>query len=132
MLNKKLSCCAIAVAAVCALPAVHAQDRDSNHRDNDRYEQRHDVRGHNDRDNDHDRAVRAMGNRGEGEHFHHNWHRGDRIPDQYRHGGYVVNDWRGHHLHAPPRGYHWVNVDGDYVLVAVATGIIAELALNSR
>ena len=24
-----------------------------------------------------------------------------------------MNDWHARHLHAPPRGYQWVNVDGD-------------------
>jgi Ni/Co efflux regulator RcnB len=35
----------------------------------------------------------------------------------------VVDDWRGHHQSAPPRGYHWVQTGADYVLVAVATAI---------
>jgi Ni/Co efflux regulator RcnB len=60
----------------------------------------------------------------------HGWHRGDRMPSQYRGRQYVVDDWRGHRLTAPPRGYHWVQAGGDYVLVAIATGIIASLILN--
>jgi Ni/Co efflux regulator RcnB len=43
----------------------------------------------------------------------------------------VVDDWRGHHLSPPPRGYHWVHTGGDYVLVAIATGIILQLLLNN-
>jgi len=43
----------------------------------------------------------------------------------------VVNDWRGHHLSPPPRGYQWVQVGNDYVLAAIATGIIAQLLLNN-
>jgi Ni/Co efflux regulator RcnB len=31
---------------------------------------------------------------------------------------------------APPRGYHWVQTGADYVLVAVATGIIANVLLG--
>mgnify|MGYP003520550862 CR=1 FL=1 len=31
----------------------------------------------------------------------------------------------------PPRGYHWVQTGGDYVLVAIATGIILQLILNN-
>jgi Ni/Co efflux regulator RcnB len=34
-------------------------------------------------------------------------------------------DYRAYHLKAPPRGYEWREVDGNYVLAAVATGIIA-------
>lgn len=60
----------------------------------------------------------------------HNFYRGGRLPPQWRSRQYVVDDWRGHHLSAPPRGYHWVQTGGDYVLVAVATGIIASILLN--
>ncbi|HSI52584.1 MAG TPA: RcnB family protein, partial [Ramlibacter sp.] len=58
------------------------------------------------------------------------WRRGGHIPQEYRGRQYVVNDWRGHHLHAPPHGYQWVQVGGDYVMVAIATGIIAQLLLS--
>ena len=60
----------------------------------------------------------------------HSWYRGDRVPYQYRGHNYVVDDWRGHHLYAPPHGYQWVQSGGDYLLVAVATGIIASILLN--
>lgn len=59
----------------------------------------------------------------------HAFHRGGRLPNSYRQRQYVVNDWRGHNLSAPPRGYHWVQTGGDYVLVAIATGIILQLLL---
>jgi Ni/Co efflux regulator RcnB len=62
----------------------------------------------------------------------HNFRRGDHLPSQYRNNQYVVNDWRGHHLRQPPRGYHWVQTGGDYVLAAVATGVIADLIINSH
>lgn len=61
----------------------------------------------------------------------HAFHRGERLPPEYNHRWYVVDDWRGHNLNAPPRGYHWVQVGGDYVLVAIATGIILQLLLNN-
>jgi Ni/Co efflux regulator RcnB len=61
----------------------------------------------------------------------HAFHRGERLPVEYRHRQYVVDDWRGHHLSAPPRGYHWVQTGGDYVLIAIATGIIAQLFLHN-
>jgi Ni/Co efflux regulator RcnB len=59
------------------------------------------------------------------------FHRGGRIPNEYRGRQYVVNDWRGHHLHAPPRGQQWVQVGADYALIAIATGVIAQLVLNN-
>ncbi|GAD23816.1 RcnB family protein [Acidovorax sp. MR-S7] len=58
------------------------------------------------------------------------WHRGDRLPPAYRTRHYVVNDWRVHHLRPPPRGYHWVQYGSDYLLVAIATGVIAQLILS--
>ncbi len=60
----------------------------------------------------------------------HRWQRGDRLPPSYRTHHYVVNNWRAHHLYAPPRGYQWVQYGGDYLLVAVATGVITQLILS--
>lgn len=113
-MNRINTLAGLLLAAAVAAPAIAlAQDRDD-HRDDHRSEQRHD---------DHDR------NRGAGP--DHNWHKGDRIPDSYRDKRYEVTDWRAHHLSAPPAGYHWVNVNGDFVLAAVATGVIADLLLNN-
>lgn len=61
----------------------------------------------------------------------HAYYPGQRLPAYYRSRSYVVEDWRGHRLSAPPRGYHWVQTGGDYVLVAIATGIILQLLLNN-
>ena len=61
----------------------------------------------------------------------HDFRRGDRLPGEYRSRQYVVDDWRGHRLSAPPRGYHWVQTGGDYVLVAITTGVILQLLLNN-
>jgi Ni/Co efflux regulator RcnB len=58
------------------------------------------------------------------------WHRGDRLPNDYRDRQYVVDDYRGYGLRQPPRGYRWVGVNGDYVLAAVATGVIAQIVLS--
>ena len=58
------------------------------------------------------------------------YRRGDRIHPDHRSKQYVVDDWRGHGLRRPPRGYQWVQNGGDYLLVAVTTGIILELLLN--
>ena len=89
--------------------------------------------GHDNRGNDyrnygyHDGGYRGHG-RGAGP--EHTWYRGDRLPTYYRSRSYVVDDWRGHHLYAPPQGYHWVQAGGDYVLAAIATGVIAAILLN--
>ncbi|WP_175688541.1 RcnB family protein [Burkholderia anthina] len=55
---------------------------------------------------------------------HRDWHKGDRLPNEFRDRQYVVDDWRGYHLSAPPRGYHWVGVGGDYLLVQIGSGIV--------
>lgn len=73
---------------------------------------------------------RARGYDGRGAGPDHRFYRGGYLPPQYRSRQYVVDDWRGHRLSAPPRGYHWVQTGGDYVLVAIATGIIASILLN--
>ncbi len=59
------------------------------------------------------------------------WHRGG----HYHRGGYgptyVVHDYRPYGLRAPPRGHYWRRSDaGDFLLVAAATGIIADLILG--
>jgi Ni/Co efflux regulator RcnB len=79
------------------------------------------------------RPVAAHEERGEGRGAgpDHAFYRGGRLPPEYRGRQYVVDDWRGHHLSAPPRGYQWVQTGGDYVLVAIATGLIASILLNS-
>jgi len=69
-------------------------------------------------------------NRYEAPREYRHWNRGDRLPREYWDRQYVVEDWRGHHLRQPPRGYHWVQSGNDYLLVAIATGIIADLLLN--
>ena len=61
----------------------------------------------------------------------HAFHRGGRLPPEYRNRSYVVDDWRAHGLNPPPRGYHWVQTGADYVLVAIATGIILQILLSN-
>ncbi|MCK9512097.1 MAG: RcnB family protein [Pigmentiphaga sp.] len=60
---------------------------------------------------------------------HHRWSRGDYLPPNYRHPRYVV-DWRSRHYHRPPRGYQWMNVDGQVLLVGIATGLILQSILD--
>ncbi|KAF1708863.1 hypothetical protein CSC70_12235 [Pseudoxanthomonas kalamensis DSM 18571] len=59
------------------------------------------------------------------------WRRGVRYYDYGYAPTYVVNDYYRYGLHHPPHGYYWRRSDaGDYLLVAIATGIIADLILN--
>lgn len=63
---------------------------------------------------------------GPGPGFHHDWRRGGRIEAGDWRRGRVV-DYRRYHLRRPPRGYQWRDVDGNYVLAAIAGGVIADL-----
>ena len=59
---------------------------------------------------------------------HPDWRAGGHIGrDDWRRG--VVVSYRDHHLRRPPRGYEWRQVDGNFVLAAVTTGLIASIIL---
>jgi Ni/Co efflux regulator RcnB len=59
------------------------------------------------------------------------WVKGDYLPTEYRNHTYVVENYRDYHLAPPPRGYYWVNTGPDFVLAAVATGLVASVVLNN-
>jgi Ni/Co efflux regulator RcnB len=79
---------------------------------------------HDDRDRDHRDEHHAYVRHNEwkkGEHMRHeDWDRGRRI------------DYRQYHLRRPGRGYEWREVDGNYVLAAVATGVILSTIVASQ
>ena len=61
---------------------------------------------------------------------HPEWHQGAKIaPADWGRGTPV--DYHAHHLRAPPHGYEWREVDGNYVLAAAATGLIASAIIAS-
>jgi Ni/Co efflux regulator RcnB len=103
---KRILLAALAAAMTIAAPAAYAQpDRD---------------RGdHSDRGNHSDFRR------------HDEWRKGSRIRHEDWDRGQPI-DWRGRHLRRPPRGYEWRQVDGNYVLAAAATGLIASVIANSR
>ncbi|MGZ5179090.1 MAG: RcnB family protein [Ramlibacter sp.] len=126
---------ALAGAALGAAAPSFAQPREEgrggppareqrDHRDDrERHEPRQAQRGRGDWEREM-RAPEHYGARGP------EWHRGGHIPPEYRNRMYVVNDWRLHHLAPPPRGYEWVQVGPDYVLVAIRTGVIFQIVLG--
>lgn len=63
-------------------------------------------------------------------HHYTRWQRGQHLPSQYRGSQYVV-DHRHHRFAAPPPGHRYVRINGDAVLVGVATGVIAAVLLNA-
>lgn len=142
-----------AVAATFTSGAAFAQSYDRDHRDNrdnrnDRYEQndrsyRGDRYDNNQRaqygnDRHYDRNDRYDNRRSvERRHYgyttgsHYRVQRGAYLAHQYRGSRYMVSDWRGRRLSAPPRGYQWVQAGNDYALVALASGLIAQVLLNN-
>lgn len=135
MKSKTVLCAITALALVAGQCALAQGDpRGGNYgqqgqRDDNRNNRGNDNNRNRDNGADHRNNGRAYGDeRGAGP--DHQFRRGDRLPDQYRNRQYVVDDWRGHHLSQPPRGYHWVQSGSDYVLVAIATGVILNLLLS--
>ena len=42
---------------------------------------------------------------------------GNELPNEFRSERYVIEDWNSYSLREPPRGRHWVMIDGRYFLV---------------
>lgn len=105
----------------------------------------HDGHGDNDGRGGQDRGHGDRGDRqrhdnhGPNRHFEerdrfawhgHDFRRGRPLPPDFRGDNYRVNDWHARGLREPPRGQHWAYIDGNYVLIAAATGIITAILLN--
>jgi Ni/Co efflux regulator RcnB len=68
---------------------------------------------------------------GHGYVHHEEWRKGAKMrQEDWGRGEHV--DYRAHHLKTPPRGYEWRSVDGNYVLAAAATGVIASVIAASE
>lgn len=63
---------------------------------------------------------------------HNEWRKGYHMQHQDWDRGERVDDWQTRHLRRPPNGYEWREVDGNYVMAAVATGIIASVIVASH
>jgi len=50
----------------------------------------------------------------------HQWHHGD----HYYGDRYVVNNWHHYGLRPPPHGYQWVQNGGQFVMIAIASGVV--------
>ncbi|MFV3368413.1 RcnB family protein [Pseudomonas sp. NY15435] len=58
---------------------------------------------------------------------HREWRHGVVVAPAYRGDRYWVTDWNARHLYAPPRDHRWLYVNGDYVLIAIASGVIVNI-----
>jgi Ni/Co efflux regulator RcnB len=128
-MKKNIARAMVAVMLAGSLPAIaqergyrqdRAQERREDRRDY-RDERREDRRDYRDNRRD-DRRDNQARNRGAGP--RHDLYRGQRLPSNY-------HNRRSHRLSAPPRGHHWVQVGNDYVLAAIATGVIASVFLGN-
>lgn len=118
-----------------------ADDDRRGHRQDHRQEQRHDSRHDRWDDRRDDRRDWRRDHRPDVRIVHQHrhvyrdsprWHKGQYLPRHVVQQRHVVIDHRHHRqLYAPPRGHQWVSVDGEFLLVAVATGLIAH-AIFSR
>lgn len=115
-MNSKVIFSAIMAMSLVTGGSAFAQD----HGDRDHGDRDHNDRGHEEHARQEERGAGP----------NHAYHRGDRLPAREHTRQYVVNDWHDRNLRAPPRGYHWVRSGDDYILAAIATGVIADLLLN--
>ncbi|MBN9024365.1 RcnB family protein [Kaistia sp. MMO-174] len=108
---KKILLATIALSML-AVPAANAQSyrTDRDHRGSGGYEQQH-------------------GKQAKKPQHRKHWSKGQRVPSQYR-GDRI--DYKRHNLKAPPRGYQWVENDGQYLMIGIATGVIAAIANAGR
>lgn len=109
---KKYIASAILFGICCAPVAALGQQND--HRDDHGQQSDH----HDDQRNNHQYVRHQEWRKG----YHmrsDDWNRGQRV------------DYRTYHLRQPPAGYEWREVDGNYVMAAVTTGIIASVIAAS-
>ena len=112
-----------------AASAASAQDWRNDHRNDGRYDSRDRAydQGRHDQARRDDRRDDRQDRR-----EYRRWAKGQRLDARYRGNGYYVNDYRHYGLRAPPRGYRWHRVNDQYVLAAVATGLIASVIIANR
>ena len=118
-------------------PSNDHRHRQGGHRDVHRAQQHRHVDSHRHADR-HRPVVRHAApvhvhvhNHGRGAGPRRDVHRGRHLPVHYHSRQYVVENWRGYRLSAPPHGHHWVQVGADYALVAIASGLIAQIVLSN-
>jgi Ni/Co efflux regulator RcnB len=131
----------IAIALMSGTAAV-AQHGSQGHGNEGRGNQSHGNQGHGDQGRDNrgpGNQVRGnMGRSDNGRHLgwskdrgnSHRWSRGQRM-------GY--NDWNGasridyrrYNLRQPPRGYEWRRQNDQFILGAIATGLIASIIIST-
>jgi Ni/Co efflux regulator RcnB len=109
----------VIAAAALTLLATPVFAQDNEHRDDRRNDA---MMSHHD---DHSNSMMMQGHHGD-------WHKGDRIGHDDWDRGERVADYHQYRLRRPPHGYEWRRVDNNYVLAAVAGGVIASVIAASH
>ncbi len=126
---KRLAITALALSLLAGTAANAAGQRHDDRRyEQSRYDNRHDRREDGRDDRRDDRRDYRQDERREYRH----WARGQRLDHRYRDNRYYVSDYRSRGLRAPPRGYRWQRVDDRYLMVAIATGVIASVIIANH
>lgn len=142
---KTLFAAAVAVSMLTGTvtTAYADNDRGRHERHYNDHKDRRDHRGYNHRDHgrDHRDAYRAGYRDGRADqrrydrgryvaprgYYVRSWRHGDHLPRSYYERRYIVHDYHVYHLSPPPRGHHWVRVNNDVVLAAVASGLVVSV-----
>jgi Ni/Co efflux regulator RcnB len=103
---KRIALAAIALSMI-AVPMAQAQPR-------------HDAPRHH---HSQKHQYKSPKHHAPGQYKKHRWSRGDRVPDWQRR--QHVRDYHRYGLKRPGRHQQWVKVNNDYLLVSIASGVIA-------
>jgi Ni/Co efflux regulator RcnB len=116
----------VALFSASSLALAAPDQHDHDHHDRHQVSHRHDD--HHSHGNDRDHHYYRPGPRYHGRpgYRHAHWSRGHR----YYGPTYVVRNYGYYRLRPPPRGYHWIRADNDFLLVALTTGIILDVATH--
>jgi Ni/Co efflux regulator RcnB len=139
-LNMKALILAVALSAMAAGAPASAQpdhrdraDRQDARADHQDYGDRHDDGDHGDNGEHRGHGERHDNgrHRGWGQDYNggHQWRRGERMGYNDWNGAQHIN-YREHHLRRPPYGYEWRQANGNYILAAIATGLIASIIMD--
>jgi Ni/Co efflux regulator RcnB len=156
--NRLIAAAMTALLAFGAAPAFAAGDRDDDDRGRHGWDDRgrghghgrgHDRHDHNDRREWRDDRRRYNAGYREGYrdaryqdrryyappprvvYRPYGFQRGHRYSNYYGGPVYVVNDYDRYHVRRPPHGHRWIRDDrGNMLMVAIATGIIADIVLH--
>lgn len=127
-INKQAAAFALSATMIFSM-APFASAQDPHEGQHPAQEQRGGQQGHDNHADHHD----AQNDHGQPHGFvkHDDWRKGGRMGmDDWNRGQRI--DYRAMHLNKPPRGHEWREIDGNYVLAAIATGAIVSVVVATH